>query len=477
MKNRGPMKALILRPEINIPFEALMPEEIGEKWVCFPSVGSLYVREYARKAGFLCDYLDAEALGLSPEKAAEKAGRGGYDVIALPADTYSFLSTIKQAGEIRKTCPDALIVCGGVHPTIYPEQTAMLPEFDAVVFGDGERPFLALLQALENGKEIAGIPGVAVSTEQGVIKGPVPDFENDLDTLGFPDYSDLPLDKYFSSLAKARPVMPVVTSRGCPFKCTFCDRPRLAGKLRFRSADHVIKELEHLVSLGVTEFSFYDDTFTANKKRALKILDSIRKMPRKIGFDVRSRVDTTDEQLLRALADAGCERVYIGIETGDPEMQKRIRKNLDLDKARQAVAMTQKAGLKALAYFMLGLPGETKAQAGATIEYAGTLKADYYLFEVFVPMPCTQAYEQGIAAGILPGDYWANYAASPNADFSPPLWEENLNADELARLIRTAYRRCYLTPSYIFRSAIKTATWEEFLQKAKGALSFIRLLK
>ena len=471
------MKSLILRPKINIGFEALMPEEIGEKWVCFPSVGSLYVKQYAKNKGHHCDYLDAEALDLSFEQAAQKAAVAKYDLVALPADTYSFLSTIWQAKQVRKLLPKAKLVCGGVHPTIYPEQTAALPWFDFVVFGDGERPFTQLLEALDTDSDPKDIPGIAFESEGHIVSGPIPELEKNLDDLGFPDFSDIPLHPYFSSLAKARPAMPMVTSRGCPFRCTFCDRPKLAHKLRYRSADHVLAEMEHLIQCGVTEFSIYDDTFTANKKRALEILDRMNSLSRRVGFDIRSRVDTTGEHLLDELSKAGCERVYIGVETGDPEMQKKIKKNIDLDTAKKVFKQVQQRQMKALAYFMIGLPGETAEQANRTIDYARKLAADFYLFEVFVPMPATEAYEQGQKQGILKEDYWASFAENPTEDFVPRLWEEKLTKSDLFELIRKAYKRVYLHPAYLWRSLIRTATWEEFKQKAKGGLSFLRLLK
>lgn len=471
------MKTLILRPKIKVGFEALMPEEIGEKWVCFPSVGSLYVRQYARSHGHHCDYLDAEALDLSFEQAAQKAASENYDLVALPADTYSFLSTIWQIKQVRKFAPKAKIVCGGVHPTIYPEQTAALADFDFVVFGDGERPFAELLDAIGKGSDPSGIPGVAFDSGDGIVSGPVPELEKDLDSLGFPDISDIPLHPYFSSLAKARPAMPMVTSRGCPFRCTFCDRPKLAHKLRFRSADHVIAEMEHMIKCGVREFSIYDDTFTANKKRALEILQRMTALSGKIGFDIRSRVDTTDDDLLDALSKAGCERVYIGVETGDEAMQKKIKKNIDLDVAKKVFKQVQQRRMKALAYFMVGLPGETGEQANRTIDYARKLAADFYLFEVFVPMPATEAYHDGLEQGILKEDYWASFAKNPTDGFSPRLWEENLTKEQLFRLIRKAYKQVYLHPAYLWRSLLRTATWVEFKQKVKGGMSFLRLLK
>ena len=471
------MKVLFLRPKIEVGFEALMPEEIGEKWVNFPSLGSLYVMEYVSAAGFDCRYYDAEALDVGYEEAARWAEQGRYDVVCLPADTYSFLSTVKQAAAIRQHLPEAYLICGGVHPTIYPEETAALPMFDAAVFGDGERPTLALLEALRDKHDPAGIPGVAVRSGAQVIKGPQPELEPDLDALGMPDFSRTPLYTYYSSLAKAKPVVPMVTSRGCPFTCTFCDRPRLAHKLRFRSPAHVEAEFRRHIEQGVTEFSIYDDTFTANRKRALEILERVRGLPQKIAFDIRTRVDTIDVELISELKKAGCERVYFGVETGDPKMQKRLRKNVDLDQARWAITAVQNNGMKALAYFMVGLPGETRAQAEATIRFAQKLRADYYLFEVFVPMPSTEAYDQGLSEGIFDSDYWREFAIHPTAEFLPRLWEQGMTRADLQEVIRTAYRKCYLQPGYIWRSLVSTATWVEFKQKAEGGLSFLRLLK
>ncbi len=465
------MKALLIHPRLELLFEALMPEEVGEKWIQVPALGPLYVRETARSRGFEVDYLDADALDMGPDQVAAAVAEGGYAVAGVTVNSYNLSSGLAVAGAMKKATPDLFVVAGGVHPTIYPLETANLPEFDAAVAGEGEFVFCEILKALQNGAMPDGIPGVAVAGREFVAKAaPI----KDLDSLPIPRSDGLPLDRYWSALARSRPVMPMVTSRGCPFQCTFCDRPRLDRGLRPRSADNVIEEVLIRQSEGVNEFSIYDDTFTANKKRTFEICEKFAGLQSKIRFDCRTRVDTVNEDVFKALAEAGCDRVYFGIESGDENILKSIKKNTSLDQVSEAVKSAKKAGLRTLGYYMLGLPGEDEKAALKTIELAVKLKMDFALIEVFIPMPDTEAYEQGLRSGAIGSDYWQKQAKNPDPHFAPPPWPGPLEQN-VAELIRVAYRRVYLSPAYLLRSLISIRTWEEFRQKVKGFLRFINL--
>jgi len=465
------VKAVLIHPGLDLSFEALMPEEVGEKWIQVPALGLLYVREVARQNGFDVDYLDADALGMGPDKVGQTVSKGDYDVVGLTVNSYNLTACVAVAVAIRRTSPKAFIVAGGVHPTIYPKETANLDTFDAAVAGEGEAAFSKILSARQNGEEPAGIPGVALA---GALYLDRPEPIKDLDSIPIPRSTGLPLEHYWSALARSRPVMPMITSRGCPFQCVFCDRPKLDRGLRLRSPDNVCEEIRIRQSEGISEFSIYDDTFTANKKRTLKICAQIGALPEKIRFDCRTRVDTVDEEIFEALADAGCDRVYFGIESGDEKILKSIRKNTNLAQASKAVNSAKKAGLRTLGYYMLGLPGEDERAANKTIELAVALKTDFALIEVFIPMPETQAYETGLQSGKISVDYWLGQAQKPDPFFAPPPWPGPLKG-HVAELARTAYRRVYLSPHYLWRSLISIRTWEELRQKVKGFFRFIKL--
>ncbi|MCZ7584994.1 MAG: cobalamin-dependent protein [Deltaproteobacteria bacterium] len=256
------MRILIVHPRLELHFEALMPGEVGEKWIQVPALGCLYLREVAREEGHQADYLDADALDLSAEQVGRHAAEGRYDVVGVQLNSYNLYAGVAAARAVRAALPEAVLCAGGVHPTIFPVETANLPEFDAAFAGEAEENFPAFLRAVEN-RDRPAIPGLA--WKGGADPGPAR-VVNDIDRIPIPKTDGLPLHRYWSALARSRPVMPMVTSRGCPFQCTFCDRPLVDNGLRHRSIDNVIAEIEMRVGAGIREFCFYDDTLTANKK-------------------------------------------------------------------------------------------------------------------------------------------------------------------------------------------------------------------
>ncbi|MCB1154865.1 radical SAM protein, partial [bacterium] len=391
--------------------------------------------------------------------------------IGMQVNSYNLASAVNLARKIRDAMPKAYIVAGGIHPTIFPKETAELPMFDAAVGGEGEIAFPAIMHALKNGEDVGAIQGVA--TKGRPFGGNAPMIQ-DLDSIPIPSNDGLPLTHYWSALARSRPVMPMMTSRGCPFKCTFCDRPEVDGGLRLRSIENVIDEIELRQSVGVDEFCFYDDTFTANKRRAMRLCAALAELPRKIRFDCRSRVDTSDDEMFQSLKRAGCDRVYFGVESGDPDILHKIRKYTTPDQVKDAVRAAKRSGLRTLGYFMIGLPDESHDQAQRTIELACELKTDFALIELFIPMPQTEAYSDGLRDGLIKHDYWRAQATDPDPKFVPPAWPGGL-LDEGQDLVREAYRRFYMSPSYMVRSLFQIRSYEEFRQKVHGFFRFLKL--
>ena len=178
-----------------------------------------------------------------------------------------------------------------------------------------------------------------------VINTGAPPLVDDLDSLPFPARDLTPYMKYYSLIAKTQPVTTMITSRGCPYRCLFCDRPHLGKRFRPRTAMNVVDEMEQCVGMGIREFLIYDDTFTVNRKRVLDICSEIKRRGLGIGWDVRARVDTITPDMLAAMKDAGCDRIHYGVESGSPEIIETLRKGITIEQVRRVFRQTKDAGI------------------------------------------------------------------------------------------------------------------------------------
>jgi len=265
------------------------------------------------------------------------------------------------------------------------------------------------------------------------------------------------------------------TSRGCPFRCAFCDRPHLGKQFRARSPKNVVDEMVACVKMGIHEFLIYDDTFTVDRKRVLGVCEEIRQRKLDIGWDIRARVDTVDAALLKKLRLAGCERIHYGVEAGTEKILKVLNKGITLPQVQNAFDLTKHAGIETLAYFMIGAPTETREDIIQTIKFAERLDPDYVHITILTPFPGTQIYFDGLAQGIFAEDFWQKFAAHPTTDFVPRYWEQELSTDELITILNQAYKRFYLRPRYIWKRITRVRPLAELARKAHAGVKVLRL--
>ena len=299
----------------------------------------------------------------------------------------------------------------------------------------------------------------------------------DLDVLPHPARTLLPYQKYYSVLSKFTPVTTMMTSRGCPYQCTFCDRPYLGKEFRYRSALSVVEEMEECLKLGIKEIMIYDDTFSIHKARVHEICDEIVRRCLPVKWDIRTSVNAVDDKLLANLARAGCQRIHYGIESGNPEIQVIIKKFLDLNRVKHAVRVTKDLGMDTLGYFMIGSPSETREQMEQTIEFAISVGVDYAHISIHTPFPATESYRMGFDRGLYSSDFWKEFALNPKPDFVPPVWDEILSRDELIEMMNRFYRRFYMRPGYMLRRLFDIKSAGELVRKARlGAKLASRLI-
>jgi radical SAM superfamily enzyme YgiQ (UPF0313 family) len=466
------MKLLLIYPSSKHCVKSLFIQTEGEGIGKKPPLGLLYIATYIKKySSHQVTVLDLEARPLDDAAVVEHLREINPDVVGITCWTDFWYPVCRLIGLVKENFPDIHITLGGPHVCVFPGPTLVNKNVDSIILGDGEAPTLNLLNYLEFGEALLE-KGIYLKTN------PFPSqfqfyVENDLDRLPFPDRRLLPLDDYTSVLASDSKVGTMITSRGCPYRCVYC-------KLHFQnticvSARNVVDEMEEIVRLGIREVEIYDDTFTWSKKRLIEICQGISDRGIKLKWAVRDRVNNVTEETLRLMKQAGCNRIHLGIESGNPIILRNIKKGITLEMARKAVAMAKKAGLKVLTYYMIGLPGETRKEVLETIDFAISLDSDYAEFNIAIPYPGTEMYLDGLNKGIIPIDYWHEYAKNPVPDYLLPfVYEENLTKDELIELRNLATKKYYFRPKVLFRELKGCSSLQEFMKKAKMGVTLLK---
>jgi radical SAM superfamily enzyme YgiQ (UPF0313 family) len=465
------MKILLINPPRFSEIIGNNPSIIEEERGFNPPLGLLYI------AGYLQTYshhdvriIDAQVELFDYETLKSEISKTMPDVVGITAMTMTFIDVIETSRIVKEVNTSIKVVLGGPHVNLFPDETIRLGSIDFLVLGEGEKVFLDLVKALEGDQPFENIPGVVYQKNGTIINPGARPFIKDLDGLPFPARQLTPFKKYSSLLSKGGVVTTIFTSRGCPFKCSFCDRPNLGKVFRARSAQNVVDELEECVKLGIRDFLFYDDTFTVNRKRVIEICNEIIDRKLNIRWDIRTRVDTVDEEMLAHLKNAGCEGIHYGIEAGTEKILKKLNKGIHIDRVVKTFEITKKYKIPTLAYFMIGSPTETIEDIHTTFSLMKRLNPDYVHMTILTPFPGTKIYRDGLADGIIEKDYWKEFAENPTIEFTPPIWGERFTRDELNTLLVEGYKSFYLRPRYILRNIKKLRSLGEFKKKAMAGL-------
>jgi radical SAM superfamily enzyme YgiQ (UPF0313 family) len=472
------MKVLLINPPRENELVGNNPALIDEARGYNPPLGLLYLAGYLQKhSGHQVEVIDGQVEELSYPDLKERIISSRPNLVGLTAMTFTLLDVLETARLSKESYPEVPVVIGGVHAFLYPTETVELPNIDYVISGEGEESFARLLESLEGKIPLGEVPGLTYLDNNEPRCNPIPPLCGDLNLLPFPARRLAPYQKYSSVMAKRQPITTMFTSRGCPFRCSFCARPHLGKQFRYRSAENVVDEMEECVEIGIREFLIYDDTFTVNRERALAVCDEIIKRKLDIGWDIRARVDCVDEELLKRLKAAHCERIHYGVEAGTEKILKVLKKGITLDRVRETVSMTKKLGIETLAYFMIGAPTETRDDIMQTIDFALKLNPDFAHITILCPFPATEIYSQGLEDGVFTKDHWREFAINPTADFKPPYWNENFTDQELQELLIFAYKKFYTRPTYIIKKMLKVRSLHEFKRKAKAGLKVFGMKK
>jgi len=463
------MQVLLIQPPEWYTVRANLPESVEKLRGATPPISLMCVAAGVRKTGrHRVTLLDAFALGLGYDGLERAIRKAKPDVVGIPVTTFTLLDAMETARRARKAVPGAKIVAGGLQPSLYPKETAELGIFDYSFPGEVDWTLPLFLEALESGNGVQDIPGIIFCDGKNLVANPPAAPIEDLDSLPFPSHDLLVLDRYSSLITNLEPVSITVTSRGCPYRCSFCSHSVTGKKYRTRSAESVAEEMAWCEKLGIRYLMVYDEVMTLQKDRVLQLCELIQKRGIKMKWMARARVGHLTDDILGAMKRAGCDMVTMGIESGSPRVLKKLKRPTDIDALVRSFHMIRSAGLRSIAYFMIACPDEEMEDLQASLDVAKRSNPDMVHAAVFVPYPATDLYEEGLATGRFETDYWEAFSMNPSRDFHPRLWVAPGREKEAMERLQWFYRRFYLRPGYVLRRLVKLSGMKDVLRNLRG---------
>ncbi len=471
------MKVFLINPPRTHQVWAGVPDIFnGPDAYLFPPLGIMYLASFIRhRTRHEVELLDCIERGISAKQAAERIVSADPDLLGVTASTHNLVNVTEVIEEVRRRRPGLFVAIGGSHVTSFPEEAARLPGIDVAVRGDGEETLAALLDRLGEGSDWRDLDNLCFMADGNPILTEHREPSPDLDRFPFPDRSLLPLNRYYTPGMKAANATTIITSRGCPNNCVFCSVPH---NYRARSAANIADELEYCSrELNIREFHFIDDIFNITPERVIEVSEAILERNLRIYWGFKAGCTDVTDKMLAAAKRAGCIRMHFGVETWSDEGLELMGKKARLADIREAFVKTRKAGVRALAYMMIGCPHEkTAADVERVTPFVKSLHPDYVVFSLYTPYPDTPVFEEGVRKGLWERDCWQRFMRNPVRDYDlPTIWDEFIDRETQVRLLKKVHNRFYFHPLYMVRTLLSMRTKAELKRLVQGGLILMRL--
>ena len=478
------MRVLLINPRFQLPIETRTTPQLGIAYLAALSErNGDEVRVYDQ---------DVEDVPLSDFVREYQP-----DIVGITSNTPQVKQGWLAARTIKSISPETVIVQGGPHISALPEETAARPEIDLAVRGEGEETWIELCNTVARVKQsspifrvrdlldpqnkiLNNILGITYqTTESRIVHTPERPAIDDLNTLPFPAYKYFKMERYTSlqpamdSVERGKSFS-MMTSRGCPYRCTFCSQSVMAAKWRGRSPQSVAAEFRHLVEdWGAQEIGILDDSANIDRKRLRAVCEELIKqgLNRVPWITINGiRANLADLETLELMKQAGCKRVAFGVETGDEDILESIDKHVTHDQIRVAFRNAKKVGLETVGFFIVGLPGDTAATMEKTIHLACELDPLVANFSMLTPFPGTKVWEQVKRNGKLLVKDWDDYVffeGKARYEMGPT------TAALQERKWKEAYRRFYLRPHCVAMTIVRKSTWQHLPRTLSMALKVV----
>jgi anaerobic magnesium-protoporphyrin IX monomethyl ester cyclase len=463
------MRVMLVNPRFRLPIDTRTT----------PHLGLAYLAAVSERQGDQVLLFDAD---VEDESITEAVRRFEPHLVGITANTPQVKQAWRTAQAI-KSILDVPIVLGGPHPSVLSEESVLRPEIDIVARGEGEEIWLSLSHVVDQARQadphfttrqlldaqsrlLDDVPGISFKTADGEVHHH-PDAPpiTDLDSLPWPAYHAFKMERYTNlqpatdAIEGARSFS-ILTSRGCPYRCTYCSQSIMPQRWRARTPENILLEWRHLVEdLGAQEIGVLDDSANIRVERLmtlsdLLIADNLNHVPWIFVNGIRANL--ASKELLARMKAAGLKRTAFGVESGDPDILRSIDKRIDMDTIRQAFRNAREVGLETIGFFIIGLPGETEETMERTIRFACELDPLIANFSMMTPYPGTRVYEMVKQRGRLLMDEWDDYVFfEDKARYEM----DEMTADLVERKWKEAYRRFYLRPHRILRTLLRKDFW------------------
>ena len=430
------------------------PDMVVTAW---PPLGMLYCAEVLMREGIEVSILDQAAKRFSSKQTLDWVKKEDPDILGISVLNSSAEEAPKIAEQVKAENPNIMIVLGNYHATFNAERILQKYSFvDVIVRGEGEYTSLELAKCLENNGDIEEVEGIAFRKNRKIVLTPERPLIKDVDSLPFPD-RDLVDARYNCAIygvrVASKKFSTLVSSRGCPFNCSFCGCRKFArGIWRPRSVENIVDELELLQSQGYEQFLFVDDNFTLNPKRVMNFCRKLRKEGMDIEWFCDSRVDNCRYDMFREMVKAGCKVVYFGIESANQRILDYYRKGITPDQSEAAVRKARKAGMDVIVgSFIFGAPDETRQEVENTLKFVTRLDIDVPQLNILGAFRGTDLWADLVAKGYVDEDkYWETGV------YVPKVSPHAVPFDDIRLAIYDYFRAFYLRPKTFFSELLRT---------------------
>ncbi len=420
--------------------------------------------------------IDIDAEKISEGEFAAIVKEGSFDIAGFTVVTPTFHSSVKFAKVVKEHSPQTSVIFGGTHPTIMPYEVLGFDCVDIVVRGEGEITFKEIVGCIKRGGDLSKISGIVYREKEAICETPPRSLVHNLDELPFPARHLFKNKNYTFPDSLYKATAPIMTSRGCPGRCSFCASHEIWGRsFRPRSAKNIVDEIELLVKeKGIKEIHVWDDNFTTDKKRVFMIRDEIirRGVKVKLAFPNGIRVDFLDREVLLALKEMGVYSLSIGVESGSQEVLNTCHKGIRLERIKEIFSLIKAMKFETWAFFMFGLPGDTIETIKQTIRLAKELDSDIAKFHILKPFPGNEIYAYLRSKNlILTHDY------NKFGFHSPPIHRlEGLEPEDMIQWQKKAYRSFYFRPKKMLEQVLRIKTFNRFMLNLRAATGIMKMI-
>lgn len=422
-----------------------MPGIYHRMGLIMPPLGVMYIASFLRGSGH-----DVEIVDLNMRNGNGDIDFSPFDIVGVSSDTPRTNDALELARKAKEA--GKLVVMGGPHPTFQDEEILGTGWVDFIVRGEGEATFLALVTALGEGRkeDLEKVRGISFLDSDGrIVRTSQPDYLEDLDNLPYPSRGLVKLENYRHLTLSGRPMTSILTSRGCPYDCSFCSANKIVGRTwRARKPSNIVDEMETVMKeYPFTAFCLVDDNFTLNVKRVSDMCDEIMERDLDIRWWCMSRSDliAKNEQLVEKMAQSGCDTMFIGLESGSQKSLENYHKHSSVEMGEKAVSTLKKHGIDTHASFIIGDVNETHEDIQRTLAYALDLDPFVLQVSIMTPYPGTRLFEE-IKKRIYERN-WSKYDGTHGVFHT-----DHFAPGELEKILKDIYKKFYLRPGRLLKS-------------------------